>query len=309
MLPPSVQQLARRQPATLALPLEHGRFRLLRNRQDVRLEAGAAPLPVTLAVGPDMILVRRLNLPRLSRSDTMQLIRLDLDRHTPFTADQVYLDVQLLPGDGSQQLVDVAVMPRARADRLVGTSESAGLAPRALSYYDEQGALRFDLLPAVRSASPQGMDDARRWWLVAGLLLLLNLGTLAGADMLRNDRLREQVESQSATVKAALGLRSRIDAEQQRRALLVKRRNDNDPLPLIDQVSRLLPPSIWVQRFNWNGETLELSGHAGDGSDAAALLQRNPAFRRAAPAETTLAEGGAGRFEIVIPLHPGRKKP
>ena len=42
------------------------------------------------------------------------------------------------------------------------------------------------------------------------------------------------------------------------RAALLARRGDQEPLRIVEEVSRALPPGQWVRRLEWNGRTLRL---------------------------------------------------
>jgi Tfp pilus assembly protein PilN len=86
----------------------------------------------------------------------------------------------------------------------------------------------------------------------------------------------------------------------QRRDLLA-RQMQSDPLHVLDALTRVLPASAWVQRLEWNGQTLRVVGFKNGDTDLVAALRASPMFinPRAASPETQAKPGASPPFDIT----------
>jgi hypothetical protein len=87
---------------------------------------------VTLRLGRELGLRKLLNLPLAAGNDLDQLLRFEMDRLSPFGADNVYFAyrvVRIDPKAGSI-LVEVQIVPRKKVDRALASAERLGLQAR-----------------------------------------------------------------------------------------------------------------------------------------------------------------------------------
>jgi Tfp pilus assembly protein PilN len=212
--------------------------------------------------------------------DVRRMLELDIDRLTPFRADQVFVDV--VPGEAGSRTALVAAIPRERATEAFEQARAAGLDPRALGI---DGATpreqALDFLPQMRVA---GAVPAPRFgpglvWGVVALLVLANLGVAIGRDMLRLHDLRQQIETQQPQVADAQALRRKVLGETRRRTDILQRRAAGEPLRMLDTVTGALPPGAWVDRLAWDGKSVRISGYRQEQIDVAAALRAAPLAR------------------------------
>jgi general secretion pathway protein L len=241
--------------------------------------------PITYLVPANDVLVREVELPLLPMSDVRRMLALDIDRLTPFQAEQVYFDADIVSRDqeSGRQRVAVGVLPRARAEAVLEEARSHDLAPAALGVKGGEGAPAFDFLAAMRDA--QGGDAAQRrslyWWAGAAALLALNLVIFTWHDSASLDELRQSVESQQGPVSVALRTRERVDHEAAQRAKLLDTKHKSAPLPVLDAVTAAMPQDAWVRRFEWNGRSVHIIGARKTSQDILARLEASPGLRNA----------------------------
>jgi general secretion pathway protein L len=277
-----------------------GRFAELREGAQARVQGA------DLGLHPDMVLEREAVLPALSLPDLRRLVTNDLDRLTPFRADEVYLDIAPIgpePAPG-RRTVRLAVIPRADAEAALEAARRCGVAPRRIGVTGSPDhALRYDFAPALRAAGRGGRADRAPlyWWGAALALIAVNLAVLVARDMNDVGALRRTVEAQRPVVELALKLRQRVDGETAARAALVQRRGQNEPLRILDGAARALPPPQWVQRLEWNGRLVRLSGFRDPGFDVLAAARASAVMARPRTLNGGEATPGAARpaFDLV----------
>lgn len=242
---------------------------------------------IKFLIPSDQVLVRELDLPLLPLSDVKRMVALDIDRLTPFPADQIYFDADVVSRDqeNGRQQVALGVLRRTTAEQVFGFMREHDLAPAAIGVAARNGALTpdFDFLSAMRDA--QGGDAAHRrslyWWAAAAALLVINIGFLTYRDSNNLDELRQTVEAQQTRVNVALRTRDKVSHESARRAELLQSKERMSPMPVLDAVTKAMPQDAWVSRFEWNGRTVHVRGQRKTSNDILARLEASPILRNA----------------------------
>jgi Tfp pilus assembly protein PilN len=283
--------------AAVRADLARGRLEPLGPARPAR--AGAA------AIGLDagQVLVRAIELPRLSPRDSRAFVGLDLDRLQPLPAEEVWFDLALLPDDGGGRLrpAELAIVRRVTAAQALDLAVASGLRPSQLGLVrgDE---IAFDFLPEIRAALRRAPWWSRRsnWWALAGAAAAANVGLAIERDRADVERLQTVVAAQSDAVALAARQRARVSRENARREALAATRAEREPLAMIAAMNRALPPPIWVERLQWDGQHLRLSGQAPGGADPVAALRRDLRFTSVRANSAALAPAGlaASPFEL-----------
>jgi general secretion pathway protein L len=262
---------------------------------------------VGLILPADAVLLRRLEFPRVPLSDVKRMVALDIDRLSPIAGDLVYYDIEIVErdaGDGKQTVL-LGVTLRETAARYLEEARAAGFEPVAMGAArgDDAASYRFDFLPALKTSAGQnaGGRVLLYWWAAVAVLLVLNLAGLVVRDMLDISRLRHAVDDQQTAVTAASQLQRRVQTEDMQRSDLLARQMQSDPLHVLDALTRVLPASAWVQRLEWNGQTLRVVGFKNSDTDLVAALRASPMFinPRAASPETQAKPGASPPFDIT----------
>jgi general secretion pathway protein L len=260
---------------------------------------------VGLLVSPAEALSREIEYPLLPFNDLRRIIALDIDRLTPFRADSVVTDIEVVDRDAEagRQTVALGVMQRSTAMAAIERAYAAGLDPASMGARTDDGEVRYDFLPALK-ASDSASDAGRRrlYWQVAVIVLLvLNVAALVLRDVSDVDHLRQQVDDQQATANIALRLRQSVERETARRQALLARRTRGEPLRVVNAVTRALPTGVWVQRMEWNGQSIRLVGLKSGAFDVPAAIRGSPAFTnpRALAIDAQAHTGQGEPFDVV----------
>lgn len=244
--------------------------------------AGVRTAEVVLRLPRDKVLRRLVELPAAAAENLREVLGFEMDRHTPFKADEVYFDYRLEGSDPERKRikVDLVVVPRIVADQAVQLATSWGLAPDRLAAGGEptDTARPFNLLPASAARTATGLGGR------LALVLLVVAALLSAAALylpLERERTRlAATEAELAKVRqealAVDGLKTQIEEMLQRGSFVVERkRGEYGALELLVELTRLLPDHTWVLKFGLRNGQLTLSGYSAKPSSLIGLLEES----------------------------------
>jgi general secretion pathway protein L len=284
---------------------------------DVDLDA-ARPLPEIAAIRHDRaapkwvlmmpretILTRSVSLPAQVRSNLPQVIRFELDRLSPFQADEVLYDFALRPGlKGAPRVnVDLALCRRDLADVWVKRLRAAGSPIDRIAW---EGAWpSANLLPPAerpkRRLAVWSLDNLL-WALAAGLTAAALIGPLwqqkSVAEALDVEVRRARVEA-----VAVDDLRQELErASLGSTAVLQQKRDEPNILIMLRELSDRIPDDTWIQTLDYNNGQVELRGESGQATALIALLEQAPGIDEVSfrSPVTQVPQTGKERFNISL---------
>jgi general secretion pathway protein L len=272
-----------RPPASLERAVEQD---LLKRDLAAYLSGTEEPPAVVLTLPPGRVLRRTLTLPAAAEQNLRQVLAFEMDRQTPFKADQVHYDYRILARNPStrQIRVEMAVVPRASVDVDAAAMAEIGVALNGVDIAPLGGDRRpgFNLLPAERRARQRDV------WLLANvglgaLCLVLLLVAMALSVSNRSkalEALRETVDRERVEAKAVADLRSELrGAVEGANFLSEKKRAQPVVSDLMLDLTRRLPPDTWLQRFSLTGRQIQLQGQADEAASLIRVLQQSQMLR------------------------------
>jgi general secretion pathway protein L len=282
----------------------HGRF----TGSDLANAARGSRLELVLR--PNRFLVRPLELPARATDFIEGIVRVQIDRLTPWTAAEAVFGCGTPAPAGPGKIVTtIAATTRATTDPYI-----AGLGtlhPASVSVFTRAGEATGDLIK-VFDQQARGLLDRQR----LSRLLRLSLAGLAAAAVLSTtagafignylDSRRDELNSELNARRVALRL-DRDGSERSPLALLARRKHGNQSsVVAIEELSRVLPDNTYVTELHIDGGTLQITGVTQDAPSLIRLLEQSPHFTRATFfAPTTRAPSDPGdRFHIEAKLEP-----
>ncbi|MBS3896179.1 PilN domain-containing protein [Silanimonas sp.] len=280
----------------------------------LRRRGGEVDGELWLSLPARSALCRNLVLPLAAEARLEAVLQHEIERQTPFNAEQVVMAGQVLRRDPSagQIEVELAVLPRARLEAAL-----AVLGPLAgqLSGLDIDDAAhragrRRNLLPLhLRRARSQHDARVRTVVLVVTACALLATGLLS-----LNNReqalaaLEAQRDAAFEQARAARALRAELDASTAAsRFLEAQRQQRPATLTVLEDLSRRLPDDVFLTRLSIERDRVTLSGLARASGEVIPLLQASPLLRAPALAGMVQKDPTSGRdsFTVVAQLAPG----
>jgi general secretion pathway protein L len=241
------------------------------------LSPSTAELPRWLLLPAGACLRRRLLLPAAAAERLRDVVGFEIDRQTPFAAEDAAYDARLLSRrDADGQLdVELVVVPRAVLD---AQREALGTQARWLAGADVAAAdgepLGVNLLPPAARFAPS--DPWRGWNLALAAVAVLAIAA-ALWQMLDNRRNAADAfavvagRQADAARKVAVQRQRLVDLVQGQAFLDQSRGGRATTVEVLDELSRRLPDDTYLEKFALEGDRMTLIGLS---TEASALVRR-----------------------------------
>ncbi|GAB2669679.1 PilN domain-containing protein [Arenimonas aestuarii] len=267
---------------------------------------GESPAPVWLMLPASAVLRRTLTLPAAAEARLRDVLAHEIDRQTPFSADQVSFEGRVLARDAAGQSlrVELLVLPRARLEReLQSIGPLAGcLAGADVRDADGRG-LGVNLLTHTQRA--RRSDPSRRFNL--GLAAVALVALLLALGLVRYNRgealadLRADVADATAEVRQARLARNQLVAKVEAANFLATRRAAQPTmLELLDELTRLIPDDTSVDKLTVNDGRLVMVGQSRAAPALVGLLQASPLLEEPALTGAVQADPRTGRDRFTL---------
>ncbi len=279
---------------------------------------GRDPLPAAVAGGSRdqhrltvlmlksaAVLSRRTSLPSQVRDNLVQVLRVELDRLSPFTPEQVAYDYRIVSGGPGDARIGVE-LALSRRDLIDGWLKRLRELGSPVDQVTWEGAWpRANLLaPAERPRRRQPLFDPTK--LLLALILLLGVAALA-TPLWQKGRQLEAIESEvrKARTQAVQVDELRRELERARRGSTeVLRQKLEQPrmLAMLRELTDRIPDDTWVQSLEYQNSEVQLRGESGQATALIALLEDAPgidgvSFRSPV---TQVARTGKERFNLAF---------
>lgn len=234
---------------------------------------------IHLGIAPGQALRRTIELPVSVVENLREVLELELDRHTPFRPADVYFDHRIAGFDdgGKRVLVELAVVPRRVADRMLAVARALGFPPERVGIAGEDG-VNFLRTEGDGDAEAPGQTRGKRVALGLGLaLLLLLLPWLALKFTERREEARmAELRQEAASTDV---LRSEVEMLLKRNRILpLRKQNGPTLLAVLEELSRVLPDGTWVAELRLEGGKLSLVGYSASASALIAVIEDSDLF-------------------------------
>lgn len=256
---------------------------------------------VTVLIDAHDVLIRTLSLPLAAERDLRPLLRHELERVTPFVADDVRFDYEIADRDGQSGRIRVvlAIVLRDRLDSALARLSAAGIRPRRATTLDEFGRpLRVDWLGSAATFRLPFVCRSLRPAIAGGTLIAFLIALYAPLHryrMLEEDMQAVSAEARSAALELRGKAADRAAAIERASFIDRARRAYISPLSIIADLSEALPDTAWVARLSLTGSSVQLQG---DGIAASTLLE---------PISALTSLDGA-EFQSPVSLNAGTRR-
>jgi len=250
------------------------------------LAASAKGANVAIRLPLNLCFTRNVELPGAARKDLRQILNFDLERATPFKLRDVYT-AHLVDGEADTRgklQVRQFVAKREVVDPLIARLKEAGLDVAFVDCWSDQPGLGLPI-NFLEASTPADSGAGRLVTLprvLAGLVLLLTVSALLLALSRYENALGEvqaltaQTRTQAAAVRLVV---ERSDAAVADLGRLQQLKLKHIPaIEVLEEISRLLPDTVWLSDFRMEGETLDISGLAKSGAALPPLFERSAIF-------------------------------
>jgi general secretion pathway protein L len=236
---------------------------------------------VLLRLPPEAVLERSVVLPLAAERDPERVLGYEMERLTPFSADEVYWGyaIELRDRARTRLVLRLTVVPRAAIAGLIDMLTRHGGRP--------------DLLEAVTADGPrsirlthEGGDGPRAWLserplaIAAGVLALLVIVSPFLRQSLQLSDLQDRLEAMRPRLAQAEQLRRRITgAGAGGDAVAAETRRLGDTLEALAAVTEILPDDSYLTEFTMRERKMTLSGLSASAPKLINALSTDPRIR------------------------------
>lgn len=259
------------------------------------------------AIPAHAVLRKELTFPSAAEENLTQVLAYEMDRHTPFKADNVYYDYRVLQRDTENKTirVELYVARREQVDRVLKLVDDRDLVLHGVDVADERGPMGVNLLPATRRAPLK--NNRLRLNLLLGLVFVVLLYVVMWQSLAVKeralDRYRERVSAVFQEASAVTELKTELETARDGATFLVQRRNDHPVLiNVLRDLTRALPDDTWVQRLQVKEDKIIVNGQAPNATALINILEQVPCLASPSfPGSITQdPQTGKERFNIEV---------
>jgi general secretion pathway protein L len=253
---------------------------------------------------------RRLTLPLAAEEHLASVLAFEMDRQTPFRADQVYFDHRIHKRDQTARtmLVEILAVPRSELDQVLQGLGSLEL--DAADVANGEVPAGFNLLPSERRA--RRADQRLRLNAIlavsaAALLWLVMWQSLASRER-AIERLEEEMAVTSAAAMQSAELKRQLrDAIEGANFLARKKSEQAVVVDVLAEVTRLVPDDTWLERLSFVGNQVQLQGQSARADKLIGILTDSRCLDKPQFQGIITPDGATGkeRFSLVADLKTG----
>lgn len=255
---------------------------------------------------------KELGLPAAAKENLYQVIAYELDRYTPFKAEQVYFAVKPLAGvnEPGQIRVMLILTPREILDGLYEDIKAMGLSPLFADYEGSANNLdqpddSYNLLPVrlrQKTASVPRLIHSALITL-ACVLLLAVIAMPVWFEYQTVNALQIKTDALEKDAKKVKALQSDIDAVIDETRQLIEEKNAAPKvIEMLDTLSSLIKDDTWLSYAQYSGGHLQIQGESPTASTLIAVLEASEVFvnARFASPVTQDSISKLERFQITV---------
>lgn len=272
-----------------------------------RMAGGLGP-EVAVTFAADQSVSQQLVLPQQPDDVLQAIVRNKVESLAPWPLAQCLWGMRrsLIAGDPQHVAVDVAVVSRAQLDEIGATLRQAGSEVKALSVALPDGEELDIALGAGderRAAREAAVRKARTAAIVAGLLVVLGV-----LWVYRISAEASHLEEDTAALMSTLtpngvpaGETPLVSAANR---LFQARRERLPAVAVIDEVSKLLPDTVYLVTLSLDGDQLTIKGQGSGVPDLVQILEASPDFQSVNFAAATELDqnSNADAFSLIAVL-------
>lgn len=264
---------------------------------------------ILLRLPPGTFLQRAIALPLAAEAGLESVVGFEMDRYTPFTAEEVHWTVVVASRDraGGRLRAVVSLVQKQRVAPMLEALRAINCVPSALEAEAPGGVIQRI---GLNRHDTRRRTRQRRTLMVAGGVCAVLALTAVGVPFLVQRQASAAIEQRIAALRPQVAeaetLRGRLaaraagsDAVAGQQALV------GDALRAIAALTRILPDDTFLTALVLHQRRIEIEGQSANAAQLIASLSSDPIIRNAAfSAPVTRTENGADLFSLRAEVRP-----
>ena len=243
---------------------------------DLLVEHELLEAPRFLLLDHEAVLQKEIMLPAAAESNLSRVLAFEMDRQTPFRAQDVYFGwkIRERDGDTGQIRLEMFVVPRGEVDKTLHTLQLRNLSPAGIDIISGGKTMGLNLLPPEQRVRLVN-SKVRMNFALAGVAVILLALVMTQSLYLRAHQVTEleeaiaQVQGEARRVQR---IKEQIGDSSEAATFLTVRR-DATPLAIeiLADVTRILPDDTFLDRLVIGKASVQLQGKS---QNAQQLIER-----------------------------------
>jgi general secretion pathway protein L len=297
-----------------SIPLEQDGLLAQKQLKTLLEQDDMQALPRFLVLDSKWVLHKELKLPVAAEANLHQVLSFEMDRQTPFRANEVYFDWRMLPAgsEAGEIRLDLLVAPRRVVDPMLEKLAARGLAPAGIDVEQSGRSAGANLLPAENRLNPMHPRARLNYGLAAAVLVLL-IAVMVQSLGARADRvasLEEAIAEVQDEARRVQRLKEQVSDTSEAASFLTKRRSLSPmAVEILAEVTTTLPDGTYLDRLVVGENSVIMQGKSGNAQQLIELVNRSDMFDEAAFQGSTRLDAGTGLevFEVTSMVRSGQQ--
>ncbi len=271
-------------------------------------------VPRDLLLPEAALLKKEVILPIAAESNLRQALAFEMDRQTPFRAEDVYFDYRVLARDRETEQIklELFVCPGQKVDDLLEVLGSRGMAPTAVDV--DAGGLPsgLNLLPPDKRFRVNKRHSRINALLGVAVFVLVAV-VMAQSLWLREhqiEQLTEAISEVQAEARRVQGIRTQIEDASEAAGFMLSKRGESIPtVRVLAEVTRIMPDDTFFDRMRiWEG-TVQMQGKSDNAQRLIEIVNDSEMLENASFRGPTRRDSSSGKeiFDLNSDLEQGGK--
>ncbi len=267
---------------------------------------------VVLRLTSRQVVQKELSFPSAAKENLYQVMAYELDRFTPFNAEQVYFAVQPLegPNEPGQLRVNLLLTTREVLDDIYQEVRNMGCVPLFADYEQAANDLTqrgdyYNLLPNWLREKTTKSSQLLHFALMGTVLLLLAaaLALPLWFQYQTVDMLQAKIDKIEPEAKSIKAMQLEIDSIIEKTEKLIAEKNAAPPVvAVLDALSELIKDDTWLAYAQYSDGQLQIQGESPTAATLIAALEDSDYFANARFVSPVTQDkvSGLERFQIAV---------
>jgi len=253
-----------------------------------------------LLLSHDVVLHTEVVMPLATEANLTEALAFEMDRHTPFRAEEVFYSWRDLKRDreAGQLHFELYVTPREAVEAQIEQIKRLGLAPTGVDVATPDGPLGINLLPPALRYHVVN-QRTRLNWAIGAVTVFLMILVMAQSLWLREHQVKgigEAIEDVRAEALAVQQIRKQIDDASEAAGFLQSRKIENGyKLEMLAELTRILPEDTYLDRLSMHQGTTQMQGKSGNAQSLIELINDSDQFENASFRGPTRLDNRSGK--------------
>jgi len=225
-------------------------------------------------------------MPLAAEANLGQALAYEMDRHTPFQADDVFYCWRTLGRDreAGQLCFELFATRREPVEEQIEHLKRLGLSPSGVDVSGPDGLLGINLLPqALRYHIVN--QQVRLNWAIAAVTAILMVFVMAQSLWLREHQIQvigEAIDGVRAQAMVVQQIRKQIDDASESAGFLQGHKIQNGyKVEVLSELTLILPQDTYLDRLSMHAETIQMQGKSDNAQGLIELINDSPYFENA----------------------------